>query len=133
MDANHGMILLDMVDDTEAAFDQTFLERLGHRVAVCHGPAHATLCPILSGAGCEMVSDAHGIVFALDLDRPQHRAILRQYCAVARPEIPIRAVVRPGQDVRYADLLEGVQVWVSAPSVADLDGFAAQVDAADSA
>lgn len=131
MDAQHGMILLDVVDQDTASFDRSFLERLGHRVAVCHGPEHGTLCPILSGAGCADVDGAHGIVFALDLDRPQHRAILKQYRKVARPDLPIRAVVRPGQDVRYAELLADVQVWVDEPSVADLDGFAAQVDAID--
>ena len=44
-----------------------------------------------------MVDSAHGIVFLLDLDRPQHRAILRRYREVVRADVPIRAVVKPGQ------------------------------------
>jgi len=32
---------------------------------------------------------------------------------------------------RYADLLADVEVWRREPSVADLDGFAREVEAAD--
>jgi hypothetical protein len=39
--------------------------------------------------------------------------------------------VREGQKQRFAELLAGVQVWEEEPSVADPDGFAAQVEAAD--
>lgn len=127
-----GMILIDIADGEED-FDRSFLERSGHAVVVCHGPEHGHLCPILSETGCQMVDDAHGIVFVLDLERPQHRAILRRYREVSRPEVPIRAVVRPGQKERFAEALEGVELWEHEPSVAELDGFAAEVEAADRA
>ena len=45
--------------------------------------------------------------------------------------MPIRVVVRPEQRDRYADLFDQVQVWDHSPTAADLDGFAAQVEAAD--
>ena len=45
--------------------------------------------------------------------------------------MPIRAVVRPGQRERYADLLGSFEVWEHEPTVADLDGFAAGVEATD--
>jgi hypothetical protein len=125
-----GMILVDIATDDEE-FDRSFLERTGHEVVVCHGPAHASLCPILAETGCEMVDQAHGIVFVLDLDRPQHRAILHRYREVSRPEVPIRAVVRRGQKERFAAALEGIELWEHEPTAADLDGFAAEVEAAD--
>jgi hypothetical protein len=125
------MILIDVAPGEAANFDQRFLERNGHPVVVCHGPDHGSLCPILSGAGCEWVTDAHGIVFVLDLDRPQHRAILAKYRDVVREDIPIRAVVHPGQEARYKALLDRVEVWEHDPTAADLDGFAAEVEAAE--
>ena len=93
----HGMILIDVLPGGGGEFERSFLERTGHPVVVCHGPGHAGSCPLLAGAGCELVDSAHGIVFALDLDQEEHRVILRRYHEVTQPEVPIRAVVRPGQ------------------------------------
>ena len=125
-----GIVLLDILAE-EAQFDRSILERLGHPVVTCGGPEAATICPLLGGDGCEKFEKAHGIVFELDLDRPQHRAIVHRYRELARPDLPIRVVVRPDQVERYRDLLSEVQVWTHSPNVADLDGFAAQVEAAD--
>ena len=73
MDERRPMILIDVTPGEGGDFDRSLLERLGHDVAVCHGPDRGTLCPLLAGTGCELVDEAHGIVLALDLDRPQHR------------------------------------------------------------
>jgi hypothetical protein len=129
-DANEGMILLD-VTSGRGAFDEDLLGRFGHTVKVCHGPDHGALCPLLAGKGCEDFENAHGVLFELDLDRPQHRTILRRYRDLARPEVPIRAIVTSDQAARYADLLVDIGVLTHDPSVADLDGFASQVEAAD--
>lgn len=126
-----GLILIDVIPGTGGEFDRSFLERTGHDVVVCHGPEHGELCPLLAGTGCDMVDGAHGIVFALDLDRAQHRAILQRYRDVTRPEVPIRVVVQPGQRGKYAELLNEFEVWEHEPTVAELDGFAAGVEAAD--
>jgi len=131
MNEPDGMILLDVTPGSGEEFERSFLERTGHEVVVCHGPEHGVVCPLLAGTGCEKVDRAHGIVFALDLDRPQHQAILQRYHDVTPPEVPIRAVVRPGQRSKYADLLETLEVWEHEPTVADLDGFAAGVEAVD--
>ncbi len=131
METPYGTILIDVTAGTAGEFDRSFLERTGHDVVVCHGPEHGELCPLLAGTGCDKVDRAHGIVFALDLDDAQHRAILQRYRAITRPEVPIRAVVRPGQRTKYADLLEAFEIWEHEPNVADLDGFAAGVEAAD--
>ena len=124
-------VILD-VTPGGAHFEQDFLERLGHPVLVCHGPGEV-VCPLLDEGSCELLESAHGVVFQLDLERPDHRAILRRYQAVLAEGTPIRAVVKPGQEETYADLLAGVQVWSHEPSVGELDGFAAQVEAADRA
>jgi hypothetical protein len=126
-----GLILLDVPPGSEGEFDQTILEKLEHPVVVCHGPHQGELCPILAARGCPMVDAAHGIVFALDLDRPQHRAILDAYRAHRGGDMPIRVVVRKEQIERYGDLLEDFEIWRHDPSVAELDGFAAEVEAAD--
>jgi hypothetical protein len=129
-DARRGVILLDVSPGEAEVFDAAFLERTGHPVVVCHGPG-TELCPLLGGEACSKFADAHGIVFQLDLDRPQHRDIVMRYRALTRPELPIRVVVGPGQAERYPELLSEVEVWAHEPTAADLDGFAARVEAAD--
>jgi hypothetical protein len=131
MNQPDGMVLIDVSPGSDGDFDRSFLERCGHEVVVCHGPDRGTLCPLLAGTGCELVDRAHGIVFALDLDLEQHRAILQRYGQVTGEEVPIRAVVRPGQREKYSDLLGAFEVWEHEPTVAELDGFAASVEAAD--
>jgi hypothetical protein len=126
-----GLILLDVTPGTDGEFDRSFLERSGHDVVMCHGPEDGEMCPLLAGTGCDKVDRAHGIVFALDLDVAQHRAILQRYRDVTRPEVPIRAVVPPGQRGKYSDLLGEVEVWEHEPTAAELDGFAASVEASD--
>jgi hypothetical protein len=126
-----GLILLDIPPGVEADFDLDILQRLGHPVVVCHGPGSEVLCPLLAGDGCPLYEDAHGIAFELDLDRAQHRAILAKYRELANPDLPIRVFVTPDQAERYAHLLEDFEVWSHQPTVADLDGFAAEVEAAD--
>lgn len=123
-------ILFDIPAGREVR-DKEFLERLGHRVMVCNGPQPGFLCPILSGEGCPLAEGAHGIVFELDLDRPQHRAILRQYKTSMREDVPIRVVVPPDQAIEYADLLQGLRGWDHVPIAGDLDALAAEVEAAE--
>ena len=122
-------LILD-VTPAEGDFDRSFLEKLGHPVLICHGPEEGHTCPILLD-GCDMVDRAHGIIFQIDLERPQHRAILRRYQKVVAEDVPIVAVVREGQRQKYQELLAGVQVWEAEPTISDLDGFAAEVEAAD--
>jgi hypothetical protein len=123
-------ILFDIPGGAEPV-DHEFLERLGHRVMVCPGPAAATSCPMLAGEGCALAENAHGIVFELDLDEPQHREILANYKESLRSDVPIRVVVRPGQALEYAELLRGLKVITSTPIAGDLDALAAEVEASD--
>jgi hypothetical protein len=129
-DAGHGMILLD-VSSGRDSFDPDLLERFGHPVRICHGPGHRTECPLLVGKRCDSFENAHGVLFELDLDRPEHLEILRRYRELARPDVPIRAVVTADQAERYAEELHDIEVLTHDPNVADLDGFASEVDAAD--
>jgi hypothetical protein len=123
-------ILFDLPPGEEPV-DRQFLEQMGHRVMVCNGPQPGKLCPILSGEGCELAENAHGIVFELDLDRPQHRAILARYKESLRTDVPIRVTVRPGQAAKYPDLVSGLKVLTHVPVAGDLDSLAAEVEAAD--
>ncbi|HLF44682.1 MAG TPA: hypothetical protein VJA46_14315 [Acidimicrobiia bacterium] len=123
-------ILFDVPPSGEPV-DSRFLEQLGHRVMVCNGPQPGKLCPILSGQGCELAENAHGIVFELDLERPQHRGILARYKESLRADVPIRVVTRPGQAAKHPELLAGLKVWDHVPVAGDLDGLVAEVDAAD--
>lgn len=124
-----SLILVDIPDGQQV--DTGFLEGLGHSVAICHGPEPKHLCPILSGEGCEMAEGAHGVVFLLDLDRPQHRAILKQYKDVLREDVPIRVKVSFEQARKHADPLQGIHTWTEVPAAGDLDGFSAEVEAAE--
>lgn len=126
----HGRILLDIPPGTDERFDVSFLERTGHPVEVCRGPQDRP-CPLLGGQACPKFESAHGIVFELDLDRAEHRAILERYKAEVAADRPIRVVVGPGQAERYRDALDGVEIWTHQPTVAELDGFAARVEATD--
>jgi hypothetical protein len=126
-----GVVLLDIGPGPDGEFDRSMLERLGHPVTVCSGPEEHALCPLVGGHGCQQYEEAHGIVFALDLERPEHRAILRSYRDMGPAELPIRVVCTPEQVGRFADVLRDVEVWDHEPTVADLDGFAAEVEAAD--
>lgn len=127
---NSGYILFDVPNGAEP-IGERFLEQLGHHVEVCHGPAPKQLCPILKGDGCPLAAGATGIVFELDLDRPQHRAILAEYKESLRSDLPIRVAVRPGQETQYRELLRGLKVWSHVPVAGDLDGLAAEVEAAN--
>lgn len=129
--AEPSTILLDSGPDLDPTPVIAFLGRLSHPVEVCHGPGDDQPCPILIGERCEKVANAHGIIYQLDLDRPEHREILREYRRQVPSNIPLRVVVQPGQDRTYADLLRGLPVWTHNPSPADLEGFAAMVEAAD--
>ncbi|MDX1469609.1 MAG: hypothetical protein R3258_09725 [Acidimicrobiia bacterium] len=122
-------ILFDVPNGVDPV-DKGFLEQLGHGVLVCHGPGPKQLCPILSGEGCSLAEGASGIVFELDLDRPQHRAILKKYKESLRSDLPIHVAVRPGQETVYPGLLQGLKVWTHTPVAGDLDALAAEVEAA---
>lgn len=124
-------ILLDTPSDLDAAPVIAFLGRLSHPVEVCHGPGNDTSCPILLGERCEKIANAHGIIFQLDLERSEHREVLREYRRQIPSNVPLRVVVQPGQDRSYAELLRGLPVWTHDPSPVDLEGFAAMVEAAD--
>lgn len=123
-------ILFDIPAGSDV-IDREFLEQLGHRVMVCHGPQPGTPCPLLTGDGCALAEGAHGIVFELDLDRDQHQAILAQYKDSLRSDLPIRVAVREGQATKYAHLVNGLKVWNHVPVAGDLDALAAEVEAAD--
>jgi len=123
-------VILDVTPGDHEGFERHLLEGMGHSVSVCHGPGHET-CPLLDEGTCELVNQAHGVVFKLDLDREYHRRILEQYKQTLPADMPIAVAVQPGQETTYTELLDGLYVWSHSPTTAELDGFAALVEAAD--
>lgn len=126
-----GMVLLDALPGDDRSFDAGLFERWDHPVQVCAGPDVNALCPLLGGSGCPKFESAHGVVFKLDLDRPQHRAILREYRVLGRADMPIRVLCTAEQVQRYGKWLGNVEVWTHEPTTADLDGFIAEVEAVE--
>jgi hypothetical protein len=128
VEMSESHILFDIPDGREPA-DRAFLEQLGHRVMVCPGPDSGEICPILNGEGCPLAEEASGIVFELDLEKPQHQAILARYKGTLASDLPIRVVVRSGQAASYPELLHGLKVLNHVPAAGDLDALAAEVEA----
>ena len=126
-----GSYVLFDIPAGETPVDRDFLVSLGYPVEVCHGPGGERTCPLVAGKGCPLAENAPGVVFQLDLERPEHRAILRTYKRELRQDMPIRVAVRPGQEQEYAPLLAGLRVWTHTPVAGDLDALAAEVEAAD--
>lgn len=130
-DNDIGMIL-DVTPGDYEEFERHLLEGMGHRVEVCRGPdGQRGTCPMLEGQTCSKIDEAHGVVFKLDLDRRDHREILARYKRTLPDGAPIAVALQPGQEDAHAELLEGIYVWNHQPTSADLDGFAALVEAAD--
>jgi hypothetical protein len=129
-DIDIGMIL-DVTPGDHDGFERHLLEGMGHRVEVCHGPGADAHCPLLEEGTCELVNEAHGVVFKLDLEREYHRRILTEYKNTLPDDMPIAVAVQPGQEVTHAELLNDLYVWSHTPTAAELDGFAALVEAAD--
>jgi nucleotide-binding universal stress UspA family protein len=131
-DAYQGPILL-VLPEAADDFAATMLERMDHPVRTCHGPGAAEDCPLLHDEACPWYDEAHGIVFALDLTAPAHREILHEYQRHAADhgrDLPIRVVVPPGSPP-LAELLDEVETWEHEPTIAELDGFACEVEAVD--
>lgn len=118
--------LVDCVSDHSQEAAQ--LERRGHHVVYCAGPPQASLCPILRNGFCEKLAAASGVIFDLDLDRAQHRAILARYRQVLGPEVPIRVMVTDSQAERHAHVLRDVITWTGQPTITDVDDFAAMLE-----
>ncbi len=116
----------------DAEAHAALMERLGHPTTKCHGPDADHSCPLLEPeAQCPMIQQAHGVVFEFDLDDAQNRDILSKYLEVIDPEVPVRVIAEPEVYERHKEFLRGVEVWTHEPTVGELDGFAARVEAAD--
>ena len=124
-------MILDVTPGDHEGFERQLLEGMGHEVDVCHGPDGSGGCPLIDEGACSKVDGAHGVVFKLDLDRELHRQILQRYRETLPADMPVAVAVRPGQEADHQELLDGLYIWNHTPTAADLDGFAALVEAAD--
>ena len=120
-------VILDVNPDPEALdWEQDFLTRIETSVIGCCGPDQVGGCPLLEGKPCAKIEAADGVLFQLDLDRPEHRRILAKYVRLL--DVPIRVVVSAEQQVRWARLLDLVEVFTPPIGPAKLDAFAAEVE-----
>jgi hypothetical protein len=92
----------------------------------CGGPHTPGACPLLEGEACGKIVKADGILFQLNLERPDHRQILKIYSETL--DIPVRAVVSEADRDRYRDLLAEVEVVTPPMGPAALDAFASEVE-----
>jgi hypothetical protein len=120
-------VILDVNPSPEdLKWEQDWLhDRLEIPVVTCTGPHKVRDCPLLKGQACGKVARADGILFQLDLDREDHREILRLYADTL--DVPVRAVVSDDQRDRYKDLLAKVEVVSPPVGPSALDAFAAEV------
>ena len=111
----------------ELQWEQDWLQdSLDIPVVKCTGPHGPGQCPLLQGKPCGKIAKADGILFQLDLDKADHREILRLYAE--KLDVPIRAVVSEEQRDRYRELLDKVEVVTPPVGPATLDAFAAEVE-----
>lgn len=120
-------VVLDVnPDPTALEWEQSFLTRLDVPTIACCGPETRGGCPLLVGEDCHKIRAADGVLFQLDLDRDDNRRILARY--IDTLDVPIHVVCTPEQKVRWAKLLERVEVFTPPVGPARLDGFAAEVE-----
>ena len=121
-------LILDVNPDPAALeWEQEWLTRSGLPVVTCCGPETQGGCPLLQNRRCPKIDGADGVIFQLDLDRPEHRGILSAY--TRELEVPIRVVALAAQQGRWADLLQSVELFTPPVGPAKLDAFAAEVAA----
>jgi len=120
-------VILDVNPDPDALYwEEDWLERQDVDVVRCGGPHAPGACPLLRGKACGKIVKADGILFQLNLERPDHRQILKTYSEIL--DIPIRAVVSEVDRDRYRALLTEVEVVTPPMGPAALDAFAAEVE-----
>jgi hypothetical protein len=119
-------VVLDVNPNPESLdWEQEWLTRTGLPVIRCCGPEVQGGCPILDNGRCRKSHEADGVIFQLDLDRPEHRRILRKY--IRQLYVPIRVVATPEQEKRWAHLLQFVEIFNPPIGPAKLDAFAAEI------
>ena len=120
-------VILDVNPDPEALdWEQDFLTRIETSVIGCCGPDRVGGCPLLVDKPCAKIEAADGVLFQLDLDRAEHRRLLAKYVRLL--DVPIRVVVSAEQQVRWAHLLDLVEVFTPPIGPAKLDAFVAEVE-----
>jgi hypothetical protein len=120
-------IILDVNPDPDALqWEEDWLERQDVDVVRCGGPHTPGDCPLLEGKACGKIVKADGILFQLNLERSDHRQILKTYSETL--DIPVRAVVSEADRDRYRDLLAEVEVVTPPMGPAALDAFASEVE-----
>jgi hypothetical protein len=105
-----GRVLVELAGRAMGTAVERTLEQQGYQVAVCGGPTslHRGACPLVTAGTCPLVDGADVVVYALDVDDADDRAVLEAHRL--HPERPACVVVPPRLVERYRALLEGYEV-----------------------
>lgn len=104
-------VVLECADPKAVDARRAALEAAGFSVTVCPGPdaSRRRMCPLRADEPCPWVDAADVVVHDLDLDIPEHRAVLR---ALRRthPGTPIVLELPEQVATRHADVLRDCHV-----------------------
>ena len=104
-------VVIEGTDRAVVAAQHAALEAAGFSVSMCGGPdaLPGRVCPLVGGTSCPMVDAADVVVHDLDLDRAEHRAVLRTLRRVhAATPIVLELPQSTARD--HAALVEGCHV-----------------------
>jgi hypothetical protein len=124
-------VVIEGTDQAVVAAQCAELEAAGLTVSICGGPdaLPGRVCPLVGGKSCPMVDAADVVVHDLDLDKAEHRAVLRTLRRV-HSDTPVVLELPQSTARDHAVLLDGCHVIYPY----DMDRFVqAVVDAAHSA
>jgi hypothetical protein len=109
--AGRRRVLIENPDMGAGFAAERVLQDAGYEVAVCGGPDRLPdhECPLVHDGRCGLSEGADAIVHSLNLDRPEHAAVLRAL-RDRLPDVPIVVEVPAPAMVRHEALLSTCRV-----------------------
>jgi DNA-binding NtrC family response regulator len=107
----HPRVVIESANRDAALALLAALDAAGFDVTVCGGPAALPghVCPLVDGVPCPWVDHADVVVHDLDLDKAEHRAVLRTLRRT-HPDIPVGLELPTATARQHAALLHGCRV-----------------------
>jgi DNA-binding NtrC family response regulator len=104
-------VVIESANRDAAIAQLAALEGAGYSVTHCGGPdaIRGRVCPLVTGEPCPWVDAADVVVHDLDLDRPEHREILRTLRRT-HPDTPIVLELPEATARQHACLLASCRV-----------------------
>lgn len=129
MTARPHRVVIENADPASREAERRALRARGLDVVDCGGPRDLGVagCPVVTSGRCSLVEHADVVLFDLDLDNEDDRAVLAAMRA-AHPDVPVVLEVPTAKARRHAGVLAGLTVI---PPY-DAEHLAATVEAAAS-